>query len=172
MRVASNTGVSNCDSFHLLGKGVAMLPINTILYATDFSPSSEYSFQFACSLAQDYGAKLIVLHAMEEPKPFYGGVMTPPPPESMCEEERKQIQLKLEGIRPTNASIKLEHILVTGDAGPAITQMARKRNCDLIVAGTHGRTGLGRAILGSVAESVLRHAHCPVLTIKMPITEN
>ena len=170
-RVATETGESNCEWFHLLGKGGAMLPIKAILYATDFSPPSEYAFQFACSLAQDYAAKLIVLHVMEEPKPLYGGVMTPPPPEGMSEDERKQTQLKLEGIRPTNVSIKLEHIVATGDAEPAITQIARKRNCDVIVAGTHGRTGVRRAMLGSVAESVLRNANCPVLTVRMPVAE-
>ncbi|HLW66191.1 MAG TPA: universal stress protein [Gemmataceae bacterium] len=145
-----------------------MLPIKNILYATDFSPPSEYAFKMACSLAQDYGAKLLVLHVLEEPKPFYGGVMTPPPPESPSEPVRKETEIKLQELRPTNSAVAVERALVVGDAGPAITQMAETRKADLIVLGTHGRTGFGRLMLGSVAEEVLRHAPCPVLTLKSP----
>jgi nucleotide-binding universal stress UspA family protein len=146
----------------------AMLPIKTILIATDFSPPSDYAFKFAGSLAQDYKSKLLILHVLEEPKPFYGGVMSPPPPDSAAGEMRKEIEMKLQKLRPANSAIAVEHLLVVGDAGSAITQMAETRKCDLIVMGTHGRTGLGRLMLGSVAEEVLRHAACPVLTLKTP----
>ena len=145
-----------------------MLPIKTILFATDFSPPSDYAFEFAAALAQDYKAKLLILHALEEPKPFYGGVMTPPPPESATGQMRQEIEMKLQKLRPASSAIAVEHLLVVGDAGPAITQMAETRKSDLIVMGTHGRTGFGRFMLGSVAEEVLRHAACPVLTLKAP----
>jgi nucleotide-binding universal stress UspA family protein len=145
-----------------------MLPIKTILFATDFSPPSDYAFKFASSLALDYKAKLLILHVLEEPRPFYGGVMTPPPPESAAGEMRKEIELKLQKLRPANSAVAIEHLLVIGEAGSAITQTAENHKCDLIVMGTHGRSGLGRLMLGSVAEEVLRHAACPVLTLKAP----
>jgi nucleotide-binding universal stress UspA family protein len=145
-----------------------MLPIKTILFATDFSPPSDSAFKFAGSLAQDYKAKLLILHVLEEPKPYYGGVMTPPPPESDFEEMRKEVEMKLRKLQPANSAITVEHLLVIGDAGAAITQTAENHKCDLIVMGTHGRSGLGRLMLGSVAEEVLRHAACPVLTLKAP----
>src|SRR5207247_9050465 len=60
-------------------------------------------------------------------------------------------------------------ILLEGDAAKEIVELARDSQCDLIVMGTHGRTGLGRLLMGSVAEQVMRRAPCPVLTIKAPI---
>ena len=110
----------------------------------------------------------MILHVLEEPKPYYGGVMTPPPPESAAGEMRKEIELKLQKLRPANSAVAIEHLLVIGEAGSAITQTAENHKCDLIVMGTHGRSGLGRLMLGSVAEEVLRHAACPVLTLKAP----
>jgi nucleotide-binding universal stress UspA family protein len=146
----------------------AMLPIKPILFATNFSPPLDFASKLACWIALDYKAKLLILHVIEEPKPFYGGVMTPPPPESVPEEMRKEIQMMMQKMRPATPMVAAEDVLVTGDAGPAITQMAQNRKCDLIVMGSHGRTGFGRLMLGSVAEEVLRHATCPVLTLKTP----
>jgi nucleotide-binding universal stress UspA family protein len=62
----------------------------------------------------------------------------------------------------------LEHRLVEGDAATVILQVATEIKCDLIVMGTHGRTGLSRLLMGSVAEQVVRNASCPVLTVKTP----
>jgi nucleotide-binding universal stress UspA family protein len=64
--------------------------------------------------------------------------------------------------------VRVEHRLVAGDPGAEILRAAREEPCDLIVMGTHGRTGLGRVLLGSVAEQVVRRAPCPALTVKAP----
>jgi nucleotide-binding universal stress UspA family protein len=141
-----------------------MLPIHTILHPTDFSAHSANAFHLACSLARDHGARLIVLH-VRQPMPVYYGeglAFVPEEPPAVEEGLRKQ----LTALRPSDAAIPVEHCLVTGEAAAEILRFARERGCDLIVMGTHGRTGLGRLLLGSVSEAVLRRSLCPVLTVK------
>lgn len=142
-----------------------MLPIKTILHPTDFSPPSGHAFQLACSLARDHDARLLVLHVIDQPALIYGGVMTAPPPPPPVE-ERKAAQEQLQKIRPTDPMVPVEHRLEVGDPVQWILEVAKERQCDLIVIGTHGRTGLARLLMGSVAERVLRGATCPVVTVK------
>jgi nucleotide-binding universal stress UspA family protein len=73
----------------------------------------------------------------------------------------------LRELRPTIAEVKIEHVIHGGQPGAVICWMAEQRSCDLIVMGTHGRTGLSNVIMGSVAGYVIRHARCPVLTVRM-----
>jgi nucleotide-binding universal stress UspA family protein len=141
-----------------------MLPIRTILHATDFSENSAFAFRVAASLARDHGARLLLLHVVEEPVIPYGGVMTPPPPSTAAADAKEQLLR----IKPRDPRVKMEHLLLIGEPATAICQAARDHNCDVIVMGTHGRTGLGRVLMGSVAEQVVRKASCPVLTMKTP----
>jgi len=145
-----------------------MLPIRTVLHPTDFSEHSDYAFRLASSLARDYGARVIVLHVLERPVLTYTGVMTAPPPPPPSAEQRQAVQEQLHRIKPPDVAIVLEHLLEEGDPATAILQVAQDRQCELIVMGSHGRTGLGRLLMGSVAEQVLRKASCPVLTVKTP----
>jgi nucleotide-binding universal stress UspA family protein len=143
-----------------------MLPIKTVLHPTDFSEPSGHAFRLACALARDYGARLVVTHVV--PIPVYGtpemGPMVPAP--GIVEEEMRQALAEL---RPSDPAIAVEHRLGIGDAAGEVVALAREVRADLIVMGTHGRGGVGRLLLGSVAEAVLRRAPCPVLTLKMPI---
>jgi nucleotide-binding universal stress UspA family protein len=148
-----------------------MMPLQNVLYATDFSKPSDYAFRLACSLARDYGARLFVLHVLERPALTYTGVMTAPPPPPLSPEERQAVQERLHRIKPSDPAIRFEHLFEEGDPATAILQVARERQCDLIVLGTHGRSGLGRLLMGSVAEEVVRKAACPVLTVKTPLPE-
>src|SRR5207248_3655533 len=76
---------------------------------------------------------------------------------------------RLAEVRPTEEGVPLEHKLVlSADTVPEIERVAEEEACDLIVMGTHGRTGLTRVLMGSVAEAVLRQAPCPVLTVRLP----
>jgi nucleotide-binding universal stress UspA family protein len=149
-----------------------MLPIKTILHPTDFSERSDFAFRLACSLARDYGARLIVLHVLERPLLAYSGVMTAPPPPPPSPEERQSVQERLNRIKPMDPAISIEHVLVDGDPATAILQEAQERQAELIVIGSHGRTGLGRLLMGSVAEQVVRKARCPVLTVKTPLSDS
>lgn len=142
----------------------------TILHPTDFSPESRPAFELACDLARSHGAKLILLHVLERPVFVHGGAMSvPPPPPS--EDERQTLEQQLQQLQPCPPEVSVERLLVEGEPSVAIIRVAKEKNCDLIVLGTHGRTGLKRLLLGSVAEKVLRGAPCPVLTMRTPATE-
>jgi nucleotide-binding universal stress UspA family protein len=77
----------------------------------------------------------------------------------------------LNNLRPESYANAVERNLQVGDAAEEIVRLAGKANCDLIVMGTHGRSGLGRLLMGSVAEKVLRKAPCPVVTVKQPFPQ-
>jgi nucleotide-binding universal stress UspA family protein len=143
-----------------------MLPIKTILHPTDFSHRSDNAFGLACSLAGDYGARLVVVHVASRPVISTRQGVIPLEPEWYEETMTAQLQER----RPRNAAIPVEHRLLFGDdPAAAILQLARDIKADLIVMGTHGRTGLGRVLMGSVAEEVVRQAPCSVLTVKLPL---
>jgi nucleotide-binding universal stress UspA family protein len=143
-----------------------MLPIRTIIHATDFSDSSAAAFGVACALARDYGARLLVLHVLPEPMGLYigEGVFVPP------ENEREEALKALRNLRAADASVRVEHRLVEGNPVDEILRLAKNTDCDVLVLGTHGRKGLGRLLMGSVAEHVMRRATCPVVTVKTPVS--
>ena len=145
-----------------------MLPLHTILHPTDFSERSEYAFRLACSLARDYGARLVALHVVTPPVVIYGDGIVPldPGPERAAAKER------LERLEAPRTGTRLEHRLAEGDPAEEILRVAREIAADLIVMGTHGRTGLRRLLMGSVAERVVRGAACPVLTVRTPFPTN
>ena len=144
-----------------------MLPIHTILHPTDFSARAKSAFDLACAVARDYDARLVVVHV--KPPRMMGGevhaLITTP------EEVDRELRGELDKLQPQDASIKIERVLKEGDAGTQILRMAKEISSDVIVMGTHGRTGLSRLLMGSVAEAVSRKAHCPVLTVKHPFPE-
>jgi nucleotide-binding universal stress UspA family protein len=142
-----------------------MFPIHTILHPTDFSDQAAAALSMAEALARDYGARLVVLHVLPPP-PVIGGEMGSYIPEP---DDPAELWEKLNAIKPEGA-ICVERFLVKGEAAEEIVRMARGENADLVVMGTHGRTGLGRLLMGSVAECVMRKAPCPVLTVKLPAT--
>jgi nucleotide-binding universal stress UspA family protein len=146
-----------------------MLPIRTILCPTDFSSRSEYAFRLACALARDYSAHLVVLHVIEPAIVAYpmGPVMPPPPPADYKEKLWDAFR-QLQASDPKIRELRLDIKMVEGDPKQVICGLAKETGSDLIVMGTHGRSGVGRLLLGSVAEEVLRKAPCPVLTVKMP----
>jgi nucleotide-binding universal stress UspA family protein len=142
-----------------------MLAIKTILHPTDFSERSDQAFRLACSLARDHGARVIVLHVAPPPMATtVGGVMTPEP--GRHDEEYWD---RLRRVRPDDLGVPVEYLLAEGSPAEGVLRAARQTQCDLIVMGTHGRTGLGRALMGSVAEVVVRKAPCLVLTVKAPV---
>jgi nucleotide-binding universal stress UspA family protein len=144
-----------------------MLAIHTILHPTDFSERSQHAFGLACALTRDYGARLIVLHVAEAPPVVYGEGLVPPNPEEL----RVAAQRQLDQLQVPHANVRAERRLGQGDVVTEILRVAQEVNADLIVMGTHGRTGLGRLLMGSVAELVVRKAACPVLTVKTPFSE-
>jgi nucleotide-binding universal stress UspA family protein len=133
-----------------------MIRVQKILYATDFSSYSNQAYFHAVALAENHGASLTVLFVL---------------PSNWSEEEgenRDYWRRQLEQIRPLDQSIRVRHVLLEGDPAAEIVRYAQEMNMDLIVMGTHGRTGLERMLMGSVAEKVMREAKCSVLVVKLP----
>ena len=135
-----------------------------ILFPTDFSPASHEALRWATSLARDTGATIIIVHVEEPPMAYGGGEMYIGIEEGDSEELRRT----LVQIVPTDPQVPFEHKLLAGDPATAIVEAADSENADFVVLGTHGRTGLTRLLMGSVAEAIVRRAKCPVLTIKQP----
>jgi nucleotide-binding universal stress UspA family protein len=142
----------------------AAISVGTILHATDFSERSEEAFRVACSLAKDYAARVIVVHVPEPMAASIGMAPSPPLPEGY----RGGLEERLCRFQAAAPDVRVECRVEEGDAAMGIVRAARATQSDLIVIGTHGRTGLGRLLMGSVAENVLRTAPCPVVTVKIP----
>ncbi len=138
-----------------------MIHIKKILYPTDFSSYSNQAYFHAVALAENHGASLTVLFVHT---PDFTAPDRPQDPAAA----QRYWQSQLEQIRPLNANIPVQHIFLEGDPASAIVRYTRDAAMDLIVMGTHGRTGLDRLLLGSVAEKVLRDAPCSVLVVKLP----
>ena len=135
-----------------------------ILFPTDFSHAGDAALQFATSLARDTGATLLIVHVEEPPAAYGGGELYYGVPEPAHDELRRM----LHEVVPPDPAVPCEHRLVTGDPASAIVNLAEMEGADLIVMGTHGRTGLSRLLMGSVAELVVRRSKCPVLTYRQP----
>jgi nucleotide-binding universal stress UspA family protein len=143
-----------------------MSPIRSILYPTDFSPQSSPAFAVAAALARDYGARLVVLHVAIPPPfvtygEFYKALEDP-------QGYRLELEKKLREYQVPNAAGGVEYRLEQGDPTVEIVRLAERLPGDLIVLGTHGRTGVSRLLMGSVAEEVVRQAPCPVITVRAP----
>ena len=136
-----------------------MIRIRKILYATDFSSYSNQAYFHAVALAENHGASLTILYV------YSPGFGTGGQGEG---EDRDYWRQQLEQIRRVNAGIPVRHILLEGDPAAEIVSYARENGVDVIVMGTHGRTGLERLLMGSVAEKVMREAPCSVLVVKLP----
>lgn len=142
------------------------MSIRTILYPTDFSDCSRHAFRIAGMLAREQGARLIVLHVKPTLGPLvaYGEALTELEPEG----SRERLLEVLHRFRLSDPKVQVEHRLVEGQGAEEILRQAEEIGADLIVMGTHGRSGLGRLLMGSVAGEVVRNARCPVITVKIP----
>lgn len=142
-----------------------MMHFHTILHPTDFSSNSACALRYACALARDCAAKLVVVHALEPAAAMVGEAALAP---YDLEELRQTAQKQLDELKIADQALNVERLLRDGSAPAVILDAADEFAADLIVMGTHGRTGLNRLLMGSVAEMILRRAPCPVLTVKEP----
>ena len=156
---------------HALGKGVAvgwrMIPPKTILVPTDFSEPAQKALDYAVELAEKLGAKVQVIHAFELPLVgFPDGTVTITA--EMATRITVAAQKALDEVveKYKGRSVELVTSLVQGDPREIVLETAKKLGADLIVMGTHGRRGIARALIGSVAESVVRTSSIPVLTLR------
>jgi nucleotide-binding universal stress UspA family protein len=138
-----------------------------IIVATDFSETSRFAVDYAATHAKMTGAKLLIVHAVAVPSSDEGmGAL-----HTVVDSEDPGVtELRLRAIEPDTTGVEFEHRVLRGEPAAEILGLAEDENAALIVMGTHGRTGLMRMLMGSVAEQVLRKAECPVLTVKVPKT--
>lgn len=144
------------------------MQIKKILFPSDFSTTSDAGMALATSLARDARATLLIVHVEEPPAAYGGGEMYYGIPNP----DNAELTKMLQAVVPSDPSVSYEHRLVSGDPASEIVRLAEDEDVDLIVLGTHGRTGLKRLLMGSVAEAVVRRATCPVLTFKEPHDAN
>ena len=138
-----------------------------ILHATDFSRASRPAFARALALAKQDRARLCLLHVLMPPSPFLGDKL-PPSYLELEARARRQAERQLAALvtQAKKAGVRVEAQLTEGLPSEEILRVARRQRADVIVIGTHGRTGLGRIFMGSVAERVLQRSTSPVLTVR------
>lgn len=141
-----------------------MLKIQTILVPVDFSDPADQALEIARSLARDHQAKLVLMTSPPpQPQPPLSEGFAPELGDPRLVEESRRL---LTQAANSITDLSVETRLIVGAPGPSIVAAAKDCSADLIVMGTHGRTGMLRVLMGSVAEHVLRHAPCPVLSVK------
>lgn len=138
------------------------MPEKTIVFPTDFSTASDAALVHAAALARQSGARLLIVHVEEPPLAYGGGELYYGLPEPSSE----RILKMLEDVRPADPAVPFTHRLTMGDPAAEIVRIAGDETAEMIVLGTHGRTGITRLLMGSVAESIVRHAPCPVLVYR------
>lgn len=147
-----------------------MLAIRRILFPTDFSEHADHAWSYALTFAREFGAELHLLHVLAPPPRLTETYATDLDPEKLLEafraEATEALARHLQDAKNRGLECRVE--IRVGVDFREIIDYARSAEADLIVMATHGRTGLAHALMGSVAEKVVRKAGCPVLTIKHP----
>jgi universal stress protein A len=133
-----------------------------ILFPVDFSTGVTQALQLAVSLARDYQGELVLLHVEEPPLAYGGGEFY----YGLLEPNRPQLVKMLDEVVVSDPKLAVQRHVVMGSPASAIVSFAEQYDINYIVMPTHGRTGLKRLLMGSVAEEVVRKAPCPVLTVK------
>jgi universal stress protein A len=141
------------------------MKLKRILFPFDFSEVSRASLPLAKSLARDTGAELAILYVHERPVELMaeGGI-----PLSSFDVDPEALTKELKQAVPPDPNITCHYHVLTGSPATEIVKFAKQSETDLIVMSTHGRRGISHMLMGSVAEAVVRHAPCPVMTMKAP----
>lgn len=133
-----------------------------IIVATDYSPASQRALEYAASLARDRGATLLIVHVSELEEYPVGELFDEEPRSSESELE------ELLAVTIPDPRIRCEHRLLHGAPAEQIVKAAREEDAELIVLGSHGHSAVGKLLVGSVAEAVIRQAHCTVCALRPP----
>lgn len=134
-----------------------MLQVKTLLHPTDLTEASRNAFDLACQIARDRGARIVALHVV------------PPPNQHSAE---LVIGDPLAGLHELAPDVPIDTRIEKGDPAKVILRTAQEIKCDLIVMGTHGRTGLGHRLTSHVLDEVSQRAACAVLTMRCPFPED
>jgi nucleotide-binding universal stress UspA family protein len=145
-----------------------MTPFNRIMVATDFTEASTPAFQEAIELAKKDGSELLISHAYQPPNMVQADTVAPGVYEEWDRNLRSRVQEMLQGLvdDAKKAGVPAKPLVLTGAPYEAIVDAAKENKADLVVMGTHGRKGVSRFFLGSVASRVISTAPCPVMTVR------
>jgi nucleotide-binding universal stress UspA family protein len=143
--------------------------IRRVLFPTDFSHYNDAALEFASTLAAEANARLDIVH-VDEMRDLNAAMADSGYPYVLPHEiqDRPVIRRTLAEVLPAIPDVQYQHHYLKGNAVSEIIEFANRENIDLIVMASHGRTGLLRLLMGSVAEGVMRKAPCPVLVVKHP----
>ena len=146
------------------------MEIKRILFATDFSDGSSHALTYAVDLAKRYSAKLYFVHVIYDFTKAGGWYVPHVSMDEMFKDMEKSAKAELEKtfIKEMQGLKDVEHVVLRGTPYEEIIKFAGTNNMDMIVLGTQGRRGLDRMLFGSTAEQVVRHAPCPVLSVRLP----
>jgi nucleotide-binding universal stress UspA family protein len=146
------------------------MEIRRILFATDFSEGSAHALPYAVDIAKQYGAKLFLLHVIYDVAKSAGWYVPHISIDEIYRDMEKSASAELEKnfIDEMRGLKDIERVVLKGIPYEEITKFAADNKIDLVVLGTHGRTGIDRMLFGSTAEQVVRNAPCPVLSVRMP----
>ena len=147
-----------------------MITLRRILVPIDFSPHSEQALKYATALAEKFGAELFLIHAFQDLSLYQTEVVSGAPPimppvEQLTASARGEMARLVDEKKLQRFNAHTE--IVEGAPVEEIVDYAKEKDIDLIVLGTHGRGWLAHALMGSVAEKVVRKAPCPVLTVRV-----
>jgi nucleotide-binding universal stress UspA family protein len=148
-----------------------MSPFRKLLVPIDFSSHSDEALRVACSLAKAFDAPVTLLHVFSPPiypMPEGAFVTLPAAYAELIAATRTRLEEIAGKARKEHGAVKIDSAYIEGAPFREIVAFARTHGHDLVVMGTHGRTGLKHAFLGSVAEKVVRKAPCAVLTVRLP----
>jgi|ERR671936_2840766 nucleotide-binding universal stress UspA family protein len=146
-----------------------MKRIRRILHPSDFSSASTPAFRWALELAKANRSQLIVAHVLASIPPMVGdGFVAPTVYDNLDRSIRSEAQRRLDRLiaRARKSGVRGRGLLLDGTPHVRIVRAARSVRAELIVMGTHGRGGIAKLLVGSVAERVIGTAHCPVLTVR------
>jgi nucleotide-binding universal stress UspA family protein len=148
-----------------------MIDLRRILVPTDFSKYSDAALTYAGAFAQKFGADIYLLHVVQDLTLFYPEAVLAAPAavptvDQFRQAARTALDRTLAGLRLPD--VVVHPVVVEGTPYDAVVRFAGEKEIDLIVMGTHGRSGLAHLFMGSVAEKVVRKAPCPVLTVRQP----
>lgn len=142
--------------------GPTKTKLGNLLYLTDFSPISDAAIKYLKAIAEEFDSFVLVAHVVEAPEyrfvPPEGWAVVEQASEEAAKRQLRSVEERLVGVPH-------QSILRYGEVWKAAADLIKAHNIDLVVVGSHGRTGLRRFLMGSAAEQIFRHANCPVLTV-------
>jgi nucleotide-binding universal stress UspA family protein len=143
----------------------SLVAVKNVLFATDFSEASEAALPYAAAFSECFGSQLHLTHVLPDVKFLRPGAPDPAFFGPIYEDAHSNAHDKMRRLSKRMRAVPHQVYVPHGEIPSVVSAMVQDLEIDLVIAGTHGRTGLGRLIMGSVAEEILRQASCPVLTV-------